>query len=399
MADLWVEVDLDAVKHNYRQITSVLTTGSKVMAVVKGDCYGLGAVEVSKSLQEEGCKDFAVTTVDEALVLRENGIEETILVLGPSGPQEWPKAIENKIQLTVSQLDWILILEKIANEIGAEVKVQLKVETGMGRTGFNETIIEDLGKALHNAPHIVVEGIYTHFARAAQRDHTYTRIQHDKYQSIINRLEELGVNISQKHVCNSAAFLDYPQYHYDMVRIGTLLGGHFPTISFRDKLDLRDPWKAKARIVHIQKVTKGTFVGYQSIYKAKTDTTLAVIAVGYADGFGVEPRFIPQGIIDLAKIIIKNIAALWRIQLGQERIIFKGKSIRIAGKVGMQLTVLDVGDLECSLGDEVEIPLRRTLANPRIFRFYKKNKKIIRMRIIKEGFLSVNTEYSNSTNI
>lgn len=396
MADLWIEVDLDAVKHNYRQVVSLLATGSQVMAVVKGDGYGLGAVEVSKALQEEGCQAFAVTTVAEALTLREHGIEETILVLGPSGSQEWTEAIKERIQLTVSQLDGIPILEKMAAETDTQIKIQLKVETGMGRTGFNETIIDDLVKALHKSPHVVVEGVYTHFARAAQRDHTYTRTQHDKYQSFIHRLEDLGIDIPQKHVCNSASFLDYPQYHYDMVRIGTLLGGHFPAISFRDKLKLRDPWSAKARIVHIQQVAKGTSVGYQSIYKSKTDTTLAVITVGYTDGFGVEPRFIPQGIIDLGKIIVKNIAALWRIQLGQEKIILKGKSIKIAGKIGMQLTVLDVGGIECSWGDEVEIPLRRTSANPRILRFYKINQEIFRIRIIKEGFLSVNTEYFNS---
>jgi len=120
--------------------------------------------------------------------------------------------------------------------------------------------------------------------------------------------------------------------------------------------------------------------------------------VGYADGFGVDPRFVPQGIVDLGKIIIKNIAALWRIQLGQERILFKGKSIKIAGKVGMQLTVIDVGKIECCRGDEVQIPLRRTLANPRIPRFYKKNNEYFRIRIIKEGFLSFNTEYANLTN-
>ncbi len=399
MSDLWVEVNLDAVKHNYRQVVSLLTTGSQVMAVVKGDGYGLGAVEVSKALQEEGCRAFAVTTVAEALTLRDHGIEEPILVLGPSSSQEWPEAIKEGIQLTVSQLEWIPILEKMAAETDSKVKIQLKVETGMGRTGFNETMISDLVKALNNASHLIVVGIYSHFARAAQRDRTYTRLQHDKYHTFSHRLEDLGVNIPQKHICNSAAFLDYPEYHYDMVRIGTLLGGHFPSTSFQDKLDLKDPWTAKARVVHIQQIAKGTSVGYQSIYRSRADTTLAVIVAGYADGFGVEPRFVPQGIIDLGKIIIKNIAALWRIQLGQEKIILKGKTVNIAGKIGMQLTVLDVGGIECNLGDEVEIPLRRTSANPRIPRLYIKNTEFFRIRIIKEGFLSVNIEYSNLNNI
>lgn len=398
MPDLWVEVDLDAVKHNYEQVVSLLEPSCRVMAVVKGDGYGLGAVEAARILQESGCEAFAVTTVAEALTLREHGIEGTILVLGPSAPRDWPKALEARIQLTVSQLAWIPVLDEIASEHNKRAEIQLEVETGMGRTGFLDTMIPDLAEALNNAKHIEVMGAYTHFARAAQKDHSYTRIQNKKFLSFIEKLVGLGINIPLKHVCNSAAFLDHPEYHYDMVRIGTLLGGHFPSIAFRGGLDLRDPWKAKARIVHLQQVGKGTPVGYQSIYKSKNHTTLAVIAAGYADGFGVEPRFVPQGILDLIKIIIKNIASLGGIQLGQEKILFKGKSITIAGKIGMQLTVLDIGEVECHLGEEVEIPLRRTVANPRIPRIYIKNKEIFRMREIKEGFLSLNTEYSNLTN-
>lgn len=397
MSDHWIEIDLDAVKHNYRQVVSILTPKSQVMAVVKADGYGLGAVEVAKALQEEGCKDFAVTTIAEALTLRAHGITDTILVLGPTGSQDWPDAIAAGIQLTVSQLAWIPILEEMAAQARTCVEIQLKLETGMGRTGFIESMANDLAIALSNAPHVVVRGGYTHFANAAQRDHAYTKIQNDKYLSFINRLEDVGVSIPIKHVSNSAAFLDHPQYHYDRVRIGTLLGGHFPSIEFRGKLDIKDPWKAKARVVHVQQVAKGTPVGYQGIYRTKTDTTLAVIAVGYADGFGVEPRLIPQGIIDLAKIITKNIAALWGIQLGQEQILFKDKRVKIAGKIGMQLTVLDVGGIECNYGDEVEVPIRRTLANTRTARIYKINNEYFTIRTIKEGFLSLNTEYSISS--
>ena len=395
MANLWVEVDLDAVKHNYEQVISLLSLDCKVMAVVKGDGYGLGAVEMARVLWEAGCEAFAVTTVSEALNLREHGIEGTILVLGPTPPQDWPQALKAQVQLTISQLAWIPSLDKVAAEHNTKAEIHLKIETGMGRTGFLEAMVPDLVQALKSAENLKVMGAYTHFARAAQQDRTYTIKQNEKYLSFLKQLENSDIHIPLRHVCNSAGFLDYPEYHYNMVRIGTLLGGHFPAISFKGKLNLRDPWKAKARIVHLQQVTKGTPVGYQSIYKSREDTTLAVIAAGYADGFGVEPKFVPQGIVDLLKIIVKNIAALGGIQLGQEKILFKGKGITVAGKVGMQLTVLDIGSLDCSLGEEVEIPLRRTLANPRIPRLYKINNEYFRIREVKEGFLSLNTEYSN----
>jgi len=397
MADLWIEVDLDAVKHNYRQIISRLSTGCKVMAVVKADAYGLGAVEVSKSLEEEGCHNFAVTNISEALTLRREGIESSILVLGPTGSQDWSGAIAQNIEITVSRLDWIPLLNDIAAKEGKTAGIHLKIETGMGRTGFNGDDLQELAQALQEAPLLDVKGAYTHFARAAQRNNDYTREQHEKFSGMVSSLENYGLEIPLKHVCNSAAYLDFPEYHYDMVRVGTLLGGHFPSPAFAKMLNLQDPWKVKARILHLQKVSKGTFVGYQSIYKSKRETTLAVIAAGYADGFGIEPRFVPQGIVDLGKIIIKNTAALFGWQLGREKVLLGGHAVKVAGKVGMQLTVIDVEERTCTAGDEIVIPIRRTLANPRIPRYYKKNGEINRIRIIFEGFLSVEGEFSYST--
>lgn len=394
MPNLWIEVDLDAVKHNYRQVTSVLSAECRIMAVIKADGYGMGAVEVARALQEEGCEAFAVTTVAEALNLRSHGIEDTILVLGPSGPEDWQAALTEEIELTVSQLVWIPDLEKIAEEKGRMAKIHLKLETGMGRTGFAGNVLEDLAQALHDSPHLIVTGAYSHFSRAAQRDNSYTKKQNQRFLSAVSRLEKQGIRIPLKHICNSAAFLDYPEYHYNQVRIGTLLAGHYPAPFFRGKLDLQDPWNPKARILHLQRVPKGTYVGYQSLYKSKKDTTLAVIQAGYAHGFGIEPRLVPQGLIDLGKIILKNIFALWGIQLGQERVDFKGRTVKIAGKIGMELTVLDMGETECSIGEEIKLPLRRTLANPRIPRVYIKNGEYFGIRIIKEGFVSLNTEYS-----
>ncbi|MCM1565923.1 MAG: alanine racemase [Dehalobacter sp. 4CP] len=392
MSDLWIEVDMDAIIYNYRQIMAGLSAGCRLMAVVKADAYGLGAAEVAGALQGEGCTAFAVTTISEALLLRNQGVDGTILVLGPSSPEYWQAAIQAHIELTVSQLDWIPTLNKLAETLGTKAGIQLKLETGMGRTGFTGDQLQELAAALREAPQLEVTGAYTHFARGAQRDRAYTRAQNGKYLAYVQTLEQAGIRIPLKHVCNSAAYLDFPEYHYNMVRVGTLLIGHCPAPAFEGRLRLKDPWLAKARIVHLQKAAKGTFVGYQSVYKAKKDTTLAVVPVGYADGFGIEPRLVPQNIVDLAKIIVKNMAALMGIQLGREKLLCNGQTVRIAGKIGMQLTVLDVGSASCSAGDEIVIPLRRTQANPRILRMYKKNGEIMRIRIINEGFLSPSEE-------
>ncbi|KUO77418.1 MAG: alanine racemase [Desulfosporosinus sp. BRH_c37] len=398
MAETWIEVDLDAVVKNYQEIVKLLHPETRCMAVVKADAYGLGAVEVARSLARAGCEAFAVTRVEEGLILREHGIVGLILVLGPTTEEEWPRAIAAQLQLTLSELSSIAELNKVCSVMGSEqstlVQVHLKVETGMGRTGFRFSELEALSHVLDQSPHLQVTGVYTHFARAARKDRAYTLDQYQRFTSFTARLGELGINPTWKHVCNSAAFLDYSEWHHDFVRIGTLLIGHYPGQGFKGKLKLSDPWIAKSRIVHLRKVPKGTYVGYQSIYRTKAETQLAVIPVGYADGFGTGPHFTPQGWADFLRLVIKNFVALFGIFLGLERVELKGKTVRIAGKIGMQLTVLDVGMQECSLGDEVEIPLRRTVANPRIPRRYRQDGQMFSERVMEEGVLPFYKEYS-----
>jgi len=394
MTGTWIEVDLDAISGNYREVVKQLRPEARCMAVVKADAYGLGAIEVAKTLEREGCEAFAVTHIDEGLILRERGIGGLVLVLGPAMKEEWTQAIRNGLQLTVSELTSIEGLNEVCSELGQEVSVHIKLETGMGRTGFRRSELEALARALSNAPYIRVAGIYTHFARAAQKDRKYTQEQYELFTALTDHLEQLGIHPAWKHVCNSAAFLDYPEWHLDFVRIGTLLIGHYPGPAFKGKLTLKDPWVAKTRIIHLRKVPKGTFVGYQSIYRTKTETQLAVIPVGYADGFGVTPHLIPQGLFDFLKLSLKNFAALFGVFFGQERVKINGRTVIVAGKIGMQLTVIDVGMLECNLGDEVVIPLRRTVANPRIARVYIRDRKKIAERVIEEGFLQTYTECS-----
>lgn len=396
MSATWIEIDLDAILNNYQEIVSHLQPLSRLMAVVKADAYGIGSVEVARVLQEAGCEAFAVTTVTEGIILREHGIHAQILVLGPVLKDELSESLQADLLLTLSSLEQIEDLEESASSLGKTAQVHIKLETGMGRTGFVYENLEDLARALGDCSWVKPVGIFTHFARGAQRDRTYTQEQYTRFQRGVNRLEELGMPGLLKHVCNSAAFLDYPEWHHDFVRIGTLLIGHVPAPGFAGKLKLSDPWLAKTRIVHLRKVPKGTFVGYQSVYQTKKETQLAVIPVGYADGFGLIPHLIPQGFWDFIKIVIKNFLALFGIYLGGENAILGGHTVPVAGKVGMQLTILDVGDRPCQVGDEVIIPLRRTLANARIPRIYRKNKRIFSKRGIEEGVLPFNPEYANS---
>lgn len=392
MARCWIDINLDAVLANYRAVKGLLQGASRCMAVVKADGYGLGAGEMALALEREGCTAFAVTTVAEGLVLRRYGVKGTILVLGPTFEDEWEEAVKADLQLTLTAAQPLQGLQKLCSGLDLQARVHIELETGMGRTGFSFDQLAQLADLLPECPNVVPEGIYTHFARAAQRDRAYTQRQFEAFKAGVAFLKERGIQPRYKHVCNSAAFLDYPEWHLDYVRVGTLLIGHYPGKGFAAKLKLTDPWSAKATVVHVQNVPKGTFVGYQSVYRTKRPTRLAVISVGYADGFGVEPHFVPQGWIDLGKIVVKNIAALFGKTLGREKITLRGRTVRVAGKIGMQLTVLDAGLGECRLGDEVEIPLRRTQANPCLCRRYWQSGELVGERdLLEQSFFAYKT--------
>ncbi len=250
------------------------------MAVVKAVLWP-GCVEVGKTLQEEGCKLFAVTTVAEALILREQGITGEILVLGPSAKEDWEAAILQDIQLSVAQGEWVPALDHFAQEAGREAFIHLKLETGMGRTGFTGDKLRDLSEALKNASSITVMGAFTHLARGAQRDRRYTENQHVRFITAIISWKN-WCTYSAETYCNSAQ--PWISRNIIMICKMELFWRHFPSPAFEGMLDLKDPWTAKAKITHLQKVPKGTNVGYQSLYKSKTTTNLAVVPVGYADG-------------------------------------------------------------------------------------------------------------------
>jgi len=376
----WIEIDLDAVVENYRQVIAYAEAACRsprrpprCMAVVKADGYGLGAEAVARSLARAGCDAFAVTTVEQGLHLRRAGLEGLILVLGPSGEESWPAAQAAGLALSISGSRQLQALEAFeADRQRPPLALHLEIETGMGRTGFTLAELQVALPTLSTLQHAAVEGVYTHFARAAQNDRAYTAAQYARFREAVACLEGAGLKPALQHVCNSAAFLAHPDYHLDMVRIGTLLVGHVPAPRFAGYLRLADPWTAKARVLSLKRVPAGTRVGYQSTYRTRNSTQLAVIGLGYADGFMAGPRLTPQGWIDLAKITVKNLCALLRIPIATgEKITLHGQPVLIAGKVGMELTVLDVRDLECEIGQEVVVPLRRTGAAAHLARFYR----------------------------
>jgi len=381
----WIEIDTDAIRHNYAQLKNVLADDVRVIAVVKADAYGLGAAEVSRVLEECGAAMLAVTTAEEGIELRQNGLYLPVLLLSPFLPAEADLILQYDLTPSISSLGQVQALEAA----GAKgVNVHLKIETGLGRTGLLPEELPVFLQDLAECSAVVVDGVFTHFAQAKQGD-SFTRKQFALFQEAIQVLHDFGYNPCFIHACNSTAALAFPEMHCTAVRVGTLLFGQRPAQTGQGP-ELRDPFKAKARVVHIRDVAPGTSIGYGREYLAKKTTWIAVIPLGWADGLTVLPAIRPKNLLDLLKMAVKLVLDL----LGRGRqteVQIKGKRYHLVGRLGMQLSMAAV-DQGVEPGDEVQFTMRRLSANPRLPRIYSKAGQVYAVRRIT-GAQQNETEY------
>lgn len=324
------QVDLDIIESNYNHIKS-LVGGARVMAVVKADGYGHGADVTAKKLSSVGCTDFAVACLDEAQQLRNSGITENILILGPTDAKLINEAIEGDFIQTVDSYDYARALAK-----RGRVRVHVKVDTGMSRLGIychDEDCIASCADEIANIAsleNISVEGIFTHFADSDGESEQFTRRQYEIFTALLSELEARKINVGIRHCCNSAATLRYPEMHFDMVRAGIILYGLMPSSNIRDEA-IRPAMRLSARVCAVHTLKAGDCVSYGCGYRAERDTRVAVIAIGYADGFS-------------------------RVYSGKELIRINGRSFATVGRICMDMCMVDIGlDFECSVRDEAVI--------------------------------------------
>ncbi len=324
------QVDLSTVKSNYNYIQS-LVGSSKVMAVVKADAYGHGAEVIAKTLYENGCRDFAVACLSEAQELRNSGIDCNILILGPTDAKLIHEVIEGDFIQAVDSLEYANAISK-----KGRVRIHIKVDTGMSRLGIychSEADIENAYneiseiKALES---ISVEGIFTHFADSDGSDKEFTEKQFGVFSALLNTLKQNSIDVGVRHCCNSAATLRYKEMHLDMVRAGIILYGLMPSKQLcNDNIKLA--MKLSARVCAVHDLKKGDCVSYGCAYRAEEDTRIAVISIGYADGFS-------------------------RVYSGKELIRINGKSYATVGKICMDMCMIDIGaDGDCKVRDEAVI--------------------------------------------
>lgn len=286
MERIWAEINLDHLKENYRRIASH-AAGAKILGVVKADAYGHGAVQVARTLEALGCAYLGVAAVGEGVQLRAHGVRAPILVLGAAERESVPAACRNALTLTAANVEHARMLSQAA--VG-ELCVHAKVDTGMTRLGVTaRDHVEDAARALTAIaalPRLRLEGAFTHFAVAdAPEGRAYTEEQFRLFTEVVRAAERMGLKVPIKHCANSAAVVQYPYMHLDMVRPGIILYGCEPARSMRGCMDLKPVLSLKARVAQVKDVAAGTCVSYGRHYITAGTRRIAVISAGYADGY------------------------------------------------------------------------------------------------------------------
>ncbi len=287
----WAEIDLDALLYNYRQIRAVTAPQSRIMAVIKADAYGHGAVEVAHTLGAAGADWFGVSNLEEGIQLRKAGISQPILILSYTPPEEAARLAQYRITQAVIHAEHGRRLEEAAARAGVTVDVHLKVDTGMTRVGFpypsadpGQTL--DEMEAICRLPHLRAEGIFTHFAVSDEEDgEAFTRRQYACFTEAVQKLAGRGITFALRHCCNSAAVLRFPEMHLDMVRPGLILYGLTPAAFLGESLGLRPVMALKTRVSMVKTVAAGETVSYGRTYTAPREMRIATVPIGYADGY------------------------------------------------------------------------------------------------------------------
>lgn len=329
--DTWAEISLDAIQHNVKAFKKYISKDSKMMAVVKADGYGHGAIEVANTAIAAGADYLGVALLDEALELRTAGIAKPILVLGYTKPAAVHEAIKNNITLTVYSQDAITAIREAAEELQMAAKIHLKIDTGMGRIGISikEEALQLL-KDIHSN-YIEIEGAFTHFAAADDLDETYTKKQFTRFLEITSYLEANGFTIPIKHCCNSAATIAYPEMHLDMCRVGISIYGLYPADDMREKIKLSQAMAFKTKPVLVKQVDKGQPISYGCTFKPERQAMIATLPVGYADG-------------------------LSRQLSNRGEMTVRRKRVPIVGRICMDQTMIDVTEVDRIMEtDEVTI--------------------------------------------
>jgi alanine racemase len=325
----WAEVNLNHLAYNMRETRRIVPESTLIMTAVKADGYGHGAKVCAETFLENGADMLAVATPDEGFQLRGWGIDAPILCLGYIPEYLHEKAIVNEVMVTIYNDEQGISLNKAAQNLNTCARFHVKIDTGMSRLGYQpEEAVESIRKLVH-LPRLEIEGVFTHFAISDEADKSYTRKQYEKYTQVIKEIEEKGINVPLKHVSNSAAIIDLPEYSNDLVRPGIMLYGFYPSPEVNhERIKLKQVLTLHALVSHVKTVPAGRGISYGVTYTAEKESRIATIPMGYADGYR-------------------------RLLSNKGYVEIKGKKAPIVGRVCMDQFMVDVTDIpDVAPGDE-----------------------------------------------
>ena len=324
----WVEVDLGNFAANWEEMKRLVGPNVQIMQVVKADAYGHGAIEISNVALKNGASCLGVANADEGVQLRVSEITAPVIILSPATDSEIDQIIKYNLIPSVSDLSFAREFQKRARKAGIRAPLHVEVDTGMGRGGtLNEEAFQVI-REIASFPNLAIEGIFTHFSESEILSY-YNDLQWSAFGELLEKLENYGLRIPIRHIANSGAILNYPQYHLDMVRPGIMSYGIYPSPETRNKAALAPVMSFKTRVVLVKEFPEGYSIGYGRTFITRRPTRIATIPVGYGDGFG------------------------WLLG-NQGEALIRGKRAPIAGRVSMDMCTLDVSHIpECLVGDEV----------------------------------------------
>jgi len=327
----WVEINREKAIHNLLEVRRAVGPHRKICAVVKADSYGMGSLELSKLYVENGVDMLAVAVIGEALELRKEIKNTDILVLGYTTEEFYSDAVEKDITLTIYNYDHAVKLDEVARKLNKQAKIHIKVETGMNRLGFLPTEENaDLVAKIYSLKNIKIEGAYSHLAKADEKDKTTAHMQAGRFIKFMEFLEKRNVEIPVKHIANSAAIIDLPEYYFDMVRPGIILTGFYPSDEVNtEEFNFKICVTLKAKIANVKTIEAGEGVGYGHLFKADKPVVVGTVPLGYADGYS-------------------------RLLSNKGYVVVKGVKCPILGKVCMDQFMIDLTEVDSpKIGDEV----------------------------------------------
>lgn len=328
------EIDLDAILHNMEQMHCLVASATKLMAVLKTDGYGHGAIPIARELEKvDYVYGYAVAAEEEALALRADGVKKPVLILGYTFPEQYETLLQAQITQTIFTLKAARQLSEAAGRLRVTAHIHIKLDTGMGRVGFlvSEKSADEIAQ-IAALPHIMIEGMFTHFAKADEADKTSANKQLSQFLHMADMLDARGVHIPLRHCSNSAGILDLPQANLDIVRAGITLYGLHPSEEVHlERMDMRPALSLKSQVVHVKTLPAGYGISYGATYVTSDVRRIATIPVGYGDGYA-------------------------RSLSNQGEVLIRGRRVPICGRVCMDQFMVDVTDIPgVCVGDTVTL--------------------------------------------